>query len=140
MSSSSNNTLAIASQLMPWSSSTSAFARRAKRCAADPSRASSIRSCRDTLSRNPGRIIGPVESNSDPLGKRTGPDSQRVGVYYTNGGVEEGAARTTQFLSSAQFGRLGKLVVTANYVSPMLVDGIRIASRAGAKLVGKIRS
>ncbi len=42
--------------------------------------------------------------------------------------------------SSAQFGRLGKLVVTANYVSPMLVDGIRIASRAGAKLVGKIRS
>ena len=79
--SSSNSAAAIASQLMPWSSSTSAFARRARRRAADPSRASSIRSCRDTLSRNPGRIIGPVESNSDPLGKRAGPDAHRVRVY-----------------------------------------------------------
>jgi len=42
-----------------------------------PSRASSIRSCRDTLYRNPGRIMGPVESNSDPLGKGAGPDSQK---------------------------------------------------------------
>ena len=25
--------------------------------------------------------MGPVESNSDPLGKGAGPDSQRVGVY-----------------------------------------------------------
>jgi len=26
--------------------------------------------------------MGPVESNSDPLGKGAGPDSQRVGVYW----------------------------------------------------------
>lgn len=61
--------------------------------------------------------------------------------YYTNGRSDEdlGAARTTQFLSSAQFGRWGKLVVTANYVSPMLMDGVRLAARTGAKLVQKAR-
>jgi hypothetical protein len=48
---------------MPSSSSTSAFARRARRCAADPSRANSIRSCRDSLSRKPGRIMRSVESS-----------------------------------------------------------------------------
>ncbi len=29
--------------------------------------------------------MGPVESNSDPLGKGAGPDFQRVGVYFTFG-------------------------------------------------------
>src|SRR5262245_30106673 len=46
VSSSSSSTLATASQLIPSSSSTSALARRASRCGADPSRANSIRSCR----------------------------------------------------------------------------------------------
>ena len=43
-------------QLNPRCSSTSAFARRARRCSAEPSRASSIRSCRDSGSKNPARI------------------------------------------------------------------------------------
>ena len=51
----STDTLAIASQLMPSSSSTSALARRARRWAADPSRASSIRSC---AIRCPGSRVG----------------------------------------------------------------------------------
>ena len=65
VSSSSNNTVAIAPQLMPWSSSTSAFARQTGRCTADPSQARSIKSCRGTLSRNPGRIMESAESDSD---------------------------------------------------------------------------
>ncbi len=28
--------------------------------------------------------MGPVESNSGPLGKRAGPDTQRVRVYYSH--------------------------------------------------------
>ena len=36
------------------------------------SRASSIRSCRDSLSRNPGRIMGPVESDSGSLARGRG--------------------------------------------------------------------
>src|SRR5271156_2654404 len=39
---------------MPSSSSTNALARRARRCAANPSRANSVRSCRDSGSRKPG--------------------------------------------------------------------------------------
>src|ERR1019366_3569784 len=62
VSPSRNNTLPIASQLIPSSSSTSALARRASRCAAPPSRASSIRSRRDSLSRKRGRIMGGRES------------------------------------------------------------------------------
>src|ERR1700723_3363145 len=52
---------------MPSSNSSSALARRAKRCAAEPSRVSSIRSCRDSLSRKPGRIIRSAESRSHAL-------------------------------------------------------------------------
>ena len=44
-------------QLIPSSSSTSALARRARRCATDPSRPSSIRSRRDSGSRKPPRIM-----------------------------------------------------------------------------------
>jgi len=81
-----------------------------------------------------------LHGHPNPVATPDGRKRRSVAAYYyTNGGVEEGAARTTQFLSSPQFGRWGKLVVTANYVSPMLVDGIRIASRTGAKLVGKFR-
>ena len=60
-------TFATDAQLMPSSNSTSALARRAKRCAAEPSRVSSIRSCRDSLSRKPGRITRSAESRSHPL-------------------------------------------------------------------------
>lgn len=81
-----------------------------------------------------------LHGHPNPVATPDGRKRRSVAAYYyTNGGVEEGAARTTQFLSSPQFGPLGKLVVTANYVSPMLVDGIRIASRTGAKLVCKIK-
>jgi hypothetical protein len=43
VSSSTNSTLAVASQVMLSSRSKTALARRTRRCAADPSRASSIR-------------------------------------------------------------------------------------------------
>src|SRR4029079_1798289 len=72
-------TMATAAQLIPSSNSTRALARRARRCAADPSRASSIRSCRNAVSRKPGRIIQPVESGSGRLA-RGDTDSQGVGV------------------------------------------------------------
>src|SRR5215468_3241870 len=65
VSSSSSSTLATASQLIPSSSSTNALARRASRCGADPSRANSIRSCRDSLSRKPLRIMKPAESGEN---------------------------------------------------------------------------
>ena len=48
VSSSRYSTFATVSQLIPWSSSSSALARRARRCATEPSRVSSIRSCRDS--------------------------------------------------------------------------------------------
>ena len=64
VSSSTNSTRAIALQLMPSSSSASAFARRARRWAAEPSRANSIRSRRDAWSRTPERIISLVGSYS----------------------------------------------------------------------------
>src|SRR4029079_4565922 len=66
-------------QLIPSSSSTSAFARRARRWGTDPSRASSIRSCRDSLSRKPPRIIPQVESPSQTLA-RPNADFQGVRV------------------------------------------------------------
>ncbi len=69
VSSSSNRTFAIASQLIPSSSNTSAFARRAKRCAADPFRANAISSCRNLLSKNPERIIRAVKSESPRLAR-----------------------------------------------------------------------
>src|SRR6188768_4295916 len=80
VSSSNNNTCAMALQLIPSSSSTSAFARRARRWGTDPSRASSIRSCRDSLSRKPPRIIPQVESPSQTLA-RPNADFQGVRVY-----------------------------------------------------------
>ena len=64
VSSFSNSSFAMASQRMPSSSSSSAFARRARRWAAEPSRASSIKSCRDSPSRKPDRIMPTVESGS----------------------------------------------------------------------------
>ena len=79
VSSSNNTTCAMALQLIPSSSSTSAFARRARRWGTDPSRASSIRSCRDSLSRKPPRIIPQVESPSQTLA-RPNADFQGVRV------------------------------------------------------------
>jgi hypothetical protein len=80
VSSSSNSTFAIASQLVPSSSSTSALARRARRLTAEPSRASAIRSCRDAASRKPGQIMRSVESDSDHFA-RVGAQSHGVRVY-----------------------------------------------------------
>lgn len=60
----------MASQLMPSSRRTNALARRASRCAADPSRASSIKSRRDSLSRKPGRIMQPSRIAREAFGKR----------------------------------------------------------------------
>src|ERR1700729_4361640 len=54
---------------MPRSSNTSALARRARRCAAEPSRASSIRSRRDSGSRKPARIMPTVESGPRRLAR-----------------------------------------------------------------------
>ena len=65
MSSSSSSILAITAQLMPSSSNTSALARRARRCAANPSRANSIWSLRDSGSSKPGRIMERLESPWD---------------------------------------------------------------------------
>ena len=67
VSSSTNSTLAIASQLMPSSSSTKALARRDSRCAADPSRVQP----RSGLVAiwgpgKPGRIIDAPESHPSP--------------------------------------------------------------------------
>ncbi|HTC11765.1 MAG TPA: hypothetical protein VK726_23625, partial [Acetobacteraceae bacterium] len=54
---SSKSTLPTAWQLMPLSNKTSAFARCARRCSADPSRANSIKSRRDAGSKQPRRVI-----------------------------------------------------------------------------------
>src|ERR1700722_4784609 len=54
---------------MPWSSNTSALARRARGCAAEPSRASSIRSRRDSGSRKPARIMTTRRIRFAPFGK-----------------------------------------------------------------------
>ena len=80
MSSSRYSTLATASQLMPSSSKTRAFARRAKRCATEPSRISSIRSCRDLMSRKPARIIQPAKSDSASLASDSFGFSQSSGI------------------------------------------------------------
>ena len=56
VSSSRYSTFTTTSQLMPSSNSSSALARRAKRCAAEPSRVSSIRSC--PAIRYPGSPVG----------------------------------------------------------------------------------
>src|ERR1700731_1902938 len=58
VSSSNNRTFATSPQLIPPSNNTSALARRASRCATEPSRARSIRSLRDSGSRKPARIEG----------------------------------------------------------------------------------
>jgi len=57
----------MASQLMASSSGTRAFARRARRWAATPFRANSVRSLRDSLSKKPSRIMPTAESESRHL-------------------------------------------------------------------------
>ena len=61
--------------------------------------------------------------------------------YYSNGRNDEAgdAFKTTQFLNAPQFGRWGKAYVTANYVSPMLMDGLKFATRHGMKLLRKAK-
>src|SRR6478736_5083693 len=69
---------------MPLSSNTSALARRARRCAAEPSRASSIRSRRDSLSRKPGRIMNEAESPQRRLARGFSEFSQSRGIHLKN--------------------------------------------------------
>ena len=65
------------------------------------------------------------------------PRRSLAAYFYTNGGSDDdGAPRTTAFVRPAQLGRWGKLVVNANYVSPMLVDGLRLAVRGGGVFGG----
>jgi hypothetical protein len=64
---------------IPLSSSTSALVRRARRCAAEPSRANSIWARRSLLSKKLGRSR--LKQNpTRPVGKGGSPDFRRVGV------------------------------------------------------------
>ncbi len=57
--------------------------------------------------------MGPVESNSDPLGKGAGPDSQRVGVYNAAKGAVTNLTRSLAL-------ELGSQGVRVNAVNPSL--------------------
>ncbi len=79
-----------------------------------------------------------LHGHPKPVDAPDGRSRKSVAAYfYTNGGpgTEAGETHTTRFMSSPQFGRWGKLVVTANYVSPMLMDGARMAVRMGSKML-----
>src|SRR5215467_7759180 len=67
---------------MPSSSRTSAFARRAKRCAAEPSRANSVSSLRDAGVKKPRRIVPTVESHSRRLARGIFGFSQSRGILF----------------------------------------------------------
>src|ERR1035437_10167406 len=95
VSSSRNSTLAMDAQLIPSSSSTSALARRASRCAAEPSRASSIRSRRDSLSRKRGGIMGTVESSLDRLARGFSGFPQSRGISADEAVIFADAAHPT---------------------------------------------
>ena len=69
-------------QLIPSSNSSNALARRAKRCAAEPSRVSSIRSCHDSLSRKPARITRSAESRSHALASDSFGFPQSCGINH----------------------------------------------------------
>ncbi len=79
-----------------------------------------------------------LHGHPKPVNAPDGRTRKSVAAYfYTNGGpgADTEETHTTRFLSSPQFGRWGKLVVTANYVSPMLMDGARMAVRMGSKML-----
>ena len=79
-----------------------------------------------------------LHGHPNPVTAPGGRPRRSVAAYfYTNGGpgIEAEETRTTRFMSAPQFGRWGKLVVTANYVSPMLMDGARMAVRLGSKVL-----
>jgi hypothetical protein len=66
--------------------------RRARRCAAEPSRANSIRSRRDSLSRKPGRIIDQAESPQQRMASDFSEFSAESGIdrFYTASGIAYG--------------------------------------------------
>jgi 2OG-Fe(II) oxygenase superfamily len=79
-----------------------------------------------------------LHGHPNPVAAPGGRSRRSVAAYfYSNGGpgIEAEETHTTRFLSSPQFGRWGKLVVTANYVSPMLMDGARMAVRMGSTML-----
>ena len=57
MSSSRKRAAPTSEQLIPWSSSASALARRARRCSTKPFRANSISSARSVVLKNPAQIM-----------------------------------------------------------------------------------
>jgi hypothetical protein len=79
-----------------------------------------------------------LHGHPNPVSAPGGRARRSVAAYfYTNGGpgIEAEETHTTRFLAAPQFGRWGKLVVTANYVSPMLMDGAKMAVRMGSKIL-----
>src|SRR6266700_3283294 len=80
VSSSSNSAPATRAQLQPLSSRTIAFARRAIRCSARPSRAIAVNVCRSASERKPPRIMNPSRIDAGcPVKHFSG--SQGVAVY-----------------------------------------------------------
>jgi hypothetical protein len=78
-----------------------------------------------------------LHGHPNPVSAPGGRTRKSVAAYfYSNGGpgTDTGETHTTRFVGSPQFGRWGKVVVTANYVSPMLMDGARMAVRLGSKV------
>jgi hypothetical protein len=79
-----------------------------------------------------------LHGHPNPVTAPDGRARRSVAAYfYTNGGpgADTEETHTTRFLAAPQFGRWGKLVVTANYVSPMLMDGARLAMRMGSRML-----
>src|SRR5271157_428248 len=76
---------------MPLSSSTSALTRRTTRCTAEPSRASSFRSRRNSLSRKPERIMDQAESSRLRLARSFSEFPQSWGIYHLPKSVAYGS-------------------------------------------------
>ncbi len=83
-----------------------------------------------------------LHGHPQPVDTPDGRPRRSVAAYfYTNGRPDEAREErhTTRFVQtgqqgSAQFGRWGRLIVTANYISPMFMDGVRLALRAGSRM------
>jgi hypothetical protein len=116
---------AIDWQLMPLSNNTSALARRANRCAAEPSRANSIRSLRDSLSRKPGRIMDEAESPQGRLARGFFRNSEESGYITTWQKVEREVCGVFVKVSTCR----DEKVASAIFYSPQ--DKLQNARRGG---------
>jgi hypothetical protein len=82
-----------------------------------------------------------MHGHPDPV---SGPQPRRslAAYFYTNGETaDDEPAHTTRFLPGRkpQFGRWGRTIVIANYVSPMVVDGVRFLYRQTRRLGRDVR-